>query len=505
MRTGVAKRPAAANAAATNRVAVVDIGSNSIRLVVFSRASRAPFTLFNEKVLCGLGRGLDATGRLSESGAKLALDNLTRFVRLAQAMGVSRLDLLATAAVRDAKNGAEFVKEVEKRCRVPISVISGEEEARLSALGVVSGIPQADGLMGDLGGGSLEIVALDRGKLGAYATLPLGPIRLLDNMIDNIDAARDVIDRHLGAVGWLEGVRGRTFYPVGGAWRTLARIHMDQTNYPLHVIHEYSVSRRQAEDLARVIGRLSRRSLASMPSLSKRRVETLPFAALLLERLLRLVRPERIVFSAFGLREGHLFASLTPAEKAKDSLISACAELAEAEGRFGDLGRLLQNWIEPVFRDDVAEARRLRLAACTLSDIGWREHPDYRADQAFTRILRLPVSGIDHPGRVAVALAVYVRYGGDPEADSIHAILGMLTEEDRFHWQRVGLALRLAYSLSAATPGLLRQTGLSIDSARLTLHLPKGNDMLFGEAVERRLEALARAVNRTAGVAEGGR
>jgi exopolyphosphatase/guanosine-5'-triphosphate,3'-diphosphate pyrophosphatase len=209
------------------------------------------------------------------------------------------------------------------------------------------------------------------------------------------------------------------------------------------------------------------------------------------------------VFSAYGLREGHLFASLTPAEKAKDSLISACAELAEAEGRFGDLGRLLQNWIEPVFRDAAAEARRLRLAACTLSDIGWRDHPDYRAEQAFTRILRLPIAGIDHKGRVAIALAVFLRYGGEEDLTSMHSVLAMLNEEEREHWQSVGLALRLAYALSAATPAILRRSSLAVGAAKLTLRLPKGHGELLGEAVERRLQALAGACGKAFAVALG--
>jgi exopolyphosphatase/guanosine-5'-triphosphate,3'-diphosphate pyrophosphatase len=469
-------------------------------LVVFNRASRAPFTLFNEKVLCGLGRGLDATGRLNEAGAKLALDNLMRFVRLAKAMAVGRLDLLATAAVRDASNGAEFVAEVERRCKVRVRVICGEEEARLSAQGVVSGIPGADGFMGDLGGGSLEIVALDQGSLGPHATLPLGPVRLMDSMIDDRSAASAAIDRHLAGVAWLDRVRGRTFYAVGGAWRTLARIHMEQIGYPLHVIHHYSISRRQAEDLSDVLERLGRRSLASIPGLSKRRVETLPFAALLLERLLRLVKPDRVVFSAFGLREGHLFAGLPVAERAKDPLISACSELAAEEGRFGDQGRLLQQWIEPIFSTDTAAARRLRFAACTLSDIGWREHPDYRAEQILGRILRLPIAGIDHKGRVAVALAVFARYGGDPEAGQGEPALHVLAEDEREHWLAVGFALRLAYSLSAATPTILKQSGLSVSEARLTLRLPRGQQVLFGEAVERRLDALAKALGKSTAV-----
>ena len=283
-----------------------------------------------------------------------------------------------------------------------------------------------------------------------------GPVRLMDSMVDDLDAARAVIDKHLDGVGWLESVQGRTFYPVGGAWRTLARIHMDQIGYPLHVIHHYSIARRQAEDLVRILGRLSRRSLSSIPGLSKRRLETLPFAALTLERVLRLAKPDRVVFSAFGLREGHLFAALPAAERAKDPLIAACAEFAEAEARFGDLGRLLQDWIDPLFAGDDAEARRLRLAACTLSDIGWRDHPDYRAEQAFTRILRLPIAGIDHKGRVAIALAVFIRYGGEADMTAMQSVLAMLTEEEHEHWQSVGLALRLAYALSAATPAVLQ-------------------------------------------------
>ena len=487
---------------AAGRVAVVDIGSNSIRLVVFNNASRAPFTLFNEKVLCGLGRGLDATGRLNEEGARLALENLTRFVHLAKAMSVKRLDLLATAAVRDAANGGEFVKEVERRCRVPVRLISGEEEARLSAQGVVSGIPEADGLMGDLGGGSLELVALATGRIGQHTTLPLGPVRLMDATVDDLDKARAVIDRHLDGVDWLPSLRGRNFYPVGGAWRTLARVHMEQTSYPLHVIHEYTISRRQAEDLARILGRLSRRSLASIPGLSKRRVETLPFGALLLERLLRLAKPDRVVFSAFGLREGHLFATLSAAEKNRDPLISACAELAAEESRFGDHGQLLQQWLDPLFPDDDENARRLRLAACTLSDIGWREHPDYRARHVCTRILHLPLAGIDHRGRVALALAVYLRYGGELDESGLQPLLGMLGDAEREHWQTVGLALRLAYALSAATPSVLRRTRLQASDSKLTLRLPRDHSDLLGEAVERRLEALAKALGRSFAVAE---
>lgn len=492
-----ATAPAPGTAPGATRVAVVDIGSNSIRLVVFDRLSRVPVALFNEKVLCGLGRGLETTGRLNEAGVEMALANLTRFVTIAQAMEVGRLDLLATAAVRDATNGSEFVAEVERRCDVAVSVLAGEEEARLSALGVVAGIPEADGLMGDLGGGSLELVELDRGRLGRHVTLPLGPLRLMAAAEDR-DQARAIVDRHLGALDWLGDLKGRCFYPVGGSWRTLARVHMEQTRYPLHVIQQYAIGRRPAEDLARVLSRLGKRSLAG---LSRRRAEGLPYAAIVLERLLKQTRPDKVVFSAYGLREGHLFNQLKPAEQKKDPLLAACGDIAAVERRFGLLGPLLCDWLEPLFPLDGPAERRLRLAIALLSDIAWREHPDYRAAHAFTRMLHLPFGGIEHAERIIAALALAVRYGGDLELPEVMAVRAMLDEAQQSRAVVIGLGLRLAYSVSGATVELLSRTRLAADDARITLLLPPGEEAMNGEAVQRRLDALGRAVGKQTAVA----
>ncbi len=495
MRAPIAQRSAAAGGA---RVAVVDVGSNSIRLVVFDRLARAPVPLFNEKVLCGLGRGLEKTGRLNEAGSELALANLTRFVRIAEAMEVGRLDLLATAAVRDAANGAEFVAEIERSCGKPVQVLSGEEEARLSALGVLAGIPEADGLMGDLGGGSLELVELSQGRVGRHTTLPLGPLRLMAATEDR-DELRAIVDRHLATLGWLGEVKARSFYPVGGAWRTLARIHMEQTRYPLHVIQQYQIGRRQGEDLARVLSRLGKRSLASLP---RRRAEILPSASVVLERLLRIVKPERIVFSAYGLREGHLYDQLPAAEQGKDPLLAACHEIAVTEQRFGVMGPLLADWLEPLFPKDGAGERRLRQAICLLSDMAWREHPDYRATQAFTRMLHLPIGGIEHVERVIAALALAVRYGGDLGGTEVQAVQHMLEDAQRQRAIVIGLGLRLAYSVSGATVELLSRTALDCDGAQVTLLLPRGERAMHGEAVQRRLDTLGKALGLATQVGE---
>ena len=469
--------------------------------MVFDGPARAPQLLFNEKVLCGLGRGLDVEGRLSEAGVESALINLTRFVKLAKAMRVRDLDLLATAAVRDAVNGLEFAATVRQRCGVPVRILTGAEEARFSALGVVSGIADADGFMGDLGGGSLELVGLTRGRLAQHVTLPLGPLRVGEAAMADRDLARDLIDKHLDSVSWIGDLRGRSFYAVGGAWRSLARIHMEQTGHPLHIIQQYRIEREQAENLLRIMSRLGRRSLAAITGLSRRRLDTLPFAALLLERVLRRARPKAIVFSAFGLREGYVFSRLPAALRRQDPLLAAAHDQADRDGRFGAMGEALEKWTRPLFADKDGLELRLRHAVCLLSDIAWRDHPDYRAEQAFTRILRLPIGGIEHGERVFAAAAVAARYAGSLEPVAGEGVLRLIDEPSVGRALVLGLALRLAYSLSGATPGLLEETSLRMTPDRLNLHLPKDGAVMYGEAVSRRLEALGRALALPVGIA----
>jgi exopolyphosphatase/guanosine-5'-triphosphate,3'-diphosphate pyrophosphatase len=473
-------------------VGVVDIGSNSIRLVVFDAPKRAPQPVFNEKVLCGLGRGLQRTGHLDPDGMKLALDNLQRFAALARAMGVADLNFIATAAVRDASNGSDFVREAETRTGGRIEILSGAEEARLSALGVAAGIPDADGLAGDLGGGSLELVRLSGARVGAHATLPLGPLRLRE--IDGRERVRDVVDEQIGALDWLSQTRGKALYAVGGAWRALARVHMAHVEYPLHVIHHYTLKRARAEEFCDLVAGLSRDSLERVPDVSRKRLDTLPLAALVMSRVLRHARPAELVFAATGLREGCLFGNLSPAERRRDPLIEACADMARTNARFAVDGQTLMKWISPLFRRAPASEARLRLAACDLSDIAWREHPDYRGEIAFLRTLRMPVTGIDHPGRAFVALAIHTRYEGRADGAVTRPAWQLLDEHALRQAHVLGLALRLAYTLSAGTTSILRAVRLELDRGSVRLSAPPALRAMLGEAVERRLEALARAV-----------
>lgn len=473
------------------RIAVIDIGSNSIRLVVFDGLKRAPAVVFNEKVLCGLGRGQQSSGRLNSEGVEMAIPNLVRFTALVRAMGIERVDLIATAAVRDADDGPVFCRTVEQACGHPIRVLSGAEEAQLAALGVIAGNPRADGILGDLGGGSLELVEVNAGKIGRATTLALGPLRLMESCGDNRQKARNVIDEVLGRVDWLGVGAGRAFYPVGGAWRNLARLHIEQKQHPLHAIHGHTIPYDEAIKLARLVSRQGKSSLSAIDFISRRRRETLPLASLVLGRVLRRTNSAGIFFSTYGLREGYLFDQLSKRQQANDPLLTAAREFAEREGRFGGLGDGLKAWCDALFPEEDEEDQRLREAACHLSDFAWREHPDFRAGQALRRLSHHPFVGIDHPGRSFLAYTVYLRYGGSPTSREAAPATALLTERLRDRARLLGSALRLAFRVSAATRGILHQSRLQVDGSALELFLPGDGSVPDGEAVQRRLKALA--------------
>lgn len=476
--------------------AVIDIGSNSVRMVVFSGAERSPVPIYNERTLCGLGRTLGETGKLDAEGAVKALAHLARFAALARAMGVERMEALATEAVRAASDGADFVAEAEAILGSPINILKGEAEAEASAFGVVSGIPGADGMMGDLGGGSLEIVTLDDGKPGVYATLPIGSLRLHESAGTDAVKAGALVDAALEHVDWLGAIKGRTFYPVGGAWRAFAAVHMNQQNYPLHVVHQYSMSQADAVALLQLISCMSPKSLAKIRGVPKARLKTLPMAAVVLARLLSKARPKELVFSAFGLREGWLYGKLDTVEKAQDPLLTAVAVIAARESRFAMPGEELDQWIAPLFTDESAPRARLRRAAVLLSDIAWRDHPDYRARDSFARVLHLSLSAITHAERVILAYMVSASYGGGRTGPVRSLVKPLISDDDLDYAMTVGRALRFARTFAAGTVEILRTTRLKIDRDSLTVHLPKGMEHLMSDEITRRFDALARRLQR---------
>ena len=483
---------------ASGPVGVIDIGSNSVRLVVYERAAPGALPLFNEKVLCGLGSELSRTGRLGADAMLRALATCRRFAGLAQAMKLCHLEVLATAAVREAENGAELVQALKRDCGLETRVLTGSEEARLGALGVAVACPGATGLVGDLGGGSLELVSLDLGQVGEGATLPLGPLRLAGRGHGSHAEARLAIDQALEGASWLDQVYGQDLYVVGGAWRALGRIRMDQIDHPVRVLHGFSPSAAEMASLAQVIAGLGRESLRQIEKVTPERRQTLPLAALVLARLIRRAKPARVVFSAYGLREGRLVELAPAAAKGEDPLLAACREEAERSARTPEALEALAAWTDPLFPDEGPAERRLRLAATYLSDNAWRVHPDYRAEHALIEVARAPYVAIDHPGRAWLALAVHHRHTGGAGGVRAARLRALLDEATAAGARVLGLALRLGHTLSGGRADVLEEARFELTAGRLVLRLADAAQALMGEIAARRFETLAKALGREA-------
>ena len=328
------------------KFAVVDIGSNSVRLVVYENLKRTPYVAFNEKVLCGLGGEVTATGKMSPDAMDMALRTLKRFSILMKKMGISQYRAVATAAVRDALNGPDFIKDIRRYCELDVDVINGEEEGRLSGLGVICALPTAQGVVGDLGGGSLELIAIAEGRVHESTSLPIGPLRLMKDQNAN---SHRIIDDALKGLGWMSAEKNKRFYAVGGAWRALAKLHMAMTQYPLINLHHYAIPFKDMMELCEYVAGKTPEEIQTKHNFSSRRLKVLPLAALTLQKVLQKIKPTEIIISGYGLREGLVFESMAPDVRAQDPLLQSCREMAEMTGRFPEHGRRLKKWIDVLF------------------------------------------------------------------------------------------------------------------------------------------------------------
>jgi exopolyphosphatase/guanosine-5'-triphosphate,3'-diphosphate pyrophosphatase len=483
---------------------VIDIGSNSVRLVVYEGAVRAPTPLFNEKVLCGLGRSIATTGRLGEESVARTLEALERFRSIARILEVKNVRAIATAAVRDAADGPQFIVRAEKACGTKIEVLSGEKEARLVAQGIMMGFTDADGIAGDLGGGSLELIDIASDKLKEAATLPVGGLRLIDATGAKIDRAQPLIDAALAGISWLAEGKGRPFYAVGGSWRALAYLHMEQKSYPLRVTHGYTIPTPEAIAFCEFVRKTKKLSaLSGIEDLARARREVLPYGAVVLERLLKAIAPSEVVFSVFGIREGLLFSLLPAHERRKDPLLSFCAEYASMRSRSVEHAWELCEWTDAIFKPpgpkETPEERRLRHAACLISDIGWRSHPDYRGMQSLNLLAHAALAGVDHPGRVFLALSIYYRHAGAAQSrgDELYERLkSIVSKRVQKRARIVGAAVRTAHMLSIGVAGVIDETPLSYEGNKLVLTIPKAYAAMDGERLRRRFAALAELLER---------
>jgi Exopolyphosphatase len=479
-------------------VAAIDVGSNSVRLVIYRLEGRTVWTIYNEKVLAGLGRDLATTGRLSPDGVSEALVALKRFAAVIDGVQPQRVFTAATAAVREASDGAAFLEQVAQATGLTLRVLSGEQEAHYAAMGVLAGMTQVEGVVGDLGGASLELVRVTNGTVGHGITLPLGPFALAGRHNFDVERVRHQIAKRLKPA---DKFRADTFYAVGGAWRTLAQVRMEMDDAPLRIVHQYVMSAAQARDTARFIARQSKASLERFPTVSRKRVESLPYAALVLEGLIERLELKQIVLSAWGVREGLVHEALSPALMATDPLLAGTAALGGRQGLAENLSGALHAWICPIMAKvppafDEREEVLVR-AACNLADVGARLHPTHRIELAFEQVLWAPIPAQTHAERAFLACAVNARYGGSSATPLPEAMDRLLGEPQRDRARILGLAIRLALDLSGRSAHLLANARPTLDDDNLILSAEAGYaDVLLGEQTRRRAKALAEAMGR---------
>jgi len=492
------------NTQAVRRSAVVDLGSNSVRLVVFEGTSRTPVVIFNEKAVLKLGRGLTKTGRLNDEGVGMAMEVMSRFHAIARAMHADPFEILATAAVRDASNGPEFVEALrEYMPGVPIRILSGEEEADYSATGVLCGVPDAHGLVADIGGGSLELIKVVAGGRTDARSLPLGVIRLSDRSDGDLERARLLVEEDLSQVGWLDSLEGKPLYLVGGAFRALARLQIARLSYPLNIIHLYTLSQTEAREMTEWARTSPRRTLERLPGAPRKRLDDAPYAATVLRRLLRVVQPSEVVFCVDGLREGWYMDRVADGVVDTDPRDTVAREMCARLGRSAVLPPALIKWTATIFADSDAIFDRLRREACWMSDVGSYDHPEYRAEQTYLRVLRMQGVAFDHEARAFIALSLAIRYESEASQTMLDPSRRLLNEA-RFNEAVVlGLALRLAYTVCGGALDLLDGTAIRREADRVILTLAPGRLAVRGESVRRRLDRLAQALTLKAEIEEG--
>jgi exopolyphosphatase / guanosine-5'-triphosphate,3'-diphosphate pyrophosphatase len=481
------------SARALSRVGVVDVGSNSVRMVVFDGAARSPAYFYNEKIMCGLGKGLAETGMLNPEGRKRALAALKRFSLLAAGMGISPLTVVATAATREAGDGLDFQAEVLRETGLKMWVIDGDEEARLSAQGVLLGWPEAQGIVCDIGGNSMELARIGGGKVGKRVSTQLGPFRLLQ-IAGGAEKRRAHIDRILKSVQVDLKSNGERIYLVGGSWRVIARLDMERRNYPLTVLHEYRMTPKGLMDTLDWIAANDLTMLRARTGTSGERMELVPQACEVLRQMITIFKPSEIDISAYGIREGLLFEQMPERLRARDPLIEAARMSELTSARVPGFGKKLFEFLLPLFKDAPRERLRLVKAACLLHDTTWRAHPDYRAEACFDNATRANLGGLDHPGRVFLGLALLHRYKNSHSGSRMETLFRLLSDDEMQDAEVLGKAMRFGAMFSIADPAVAGELHWLPKKRTLELALTPLGEGLFGEVAKARFVSLALAM-----------
>ncbi len=494
-------RPLFEDAAAMGlgRVGVIDVGSNSVRLVVFDGAARTPAYFYNEKIMCALGAGLSETGHLSPEGRKRAVSAVRRFAALADGMGIAPLTAVATAAVREASDGQAFCREVLAQTGVRVWVIDGQEEARLSAQGVLLGWPGSYGLVCDIGGSSMELADIQDGVVGHRLTSALGPLKLREIKGGPKAVKAYVKDTVSDLHQQMRREVGMRLFLVGGSWRAIARIDMERRGYPLRVLHEYRMTADDISTTAQYLEEVDHNALRKTCGISDSRMSLVPQAIVVLKTLLKSFKPKDITVSSYGIREGMLYEQMPQELRDRDPLIEAARFIEDKDARLPGFGKVLYDFVRPLFPSADWQEKRIIKAACLLHDISWRAHPDFRGEVTFDFATRAHLGGLKHSERIFLGLALLHRYT-KRRSTRFDAEMTLINADKIKQAEVLGRAMRLGAMLWVNADQAPGRISWDPSEQALELTLTDKARPLFGEVAEARLAALTSALGATCDV-----
>jgi len=456
-----------------NKEAIIDLGSNSIRMLIYDNLLNSQIPIFNEKAICELGKNLDKTGKLDPKGSDFALSVLQRFKRILSNLKVKKFKIIGTAAIREATDSKLFVAKVEKILKKKVEVLTGIEEAENSALGVIIGFQRVNGVVVDLGGGSLEIAR-----------------------VRNKDKINSIISFYLNKIEWLRKGKTKNLYLCGGTWRTLLNAHIYKTNYPLSILHQYKLPAIEALKFSNSLSSVKLIKSEKLVGVTKSRTNYIPIGSYILSSLIKICDPSSILCSVSGVREGSLINKAYLNILKKDSLNRSVHFIALKKGDFGENYIKLYNFLKKIFPNkDENFPIRLLLPACSLSNFDWGLGTYQRAELVFHEVINSPILKLSHNDRIKLGLVSFWRHCSTKYYPDLE-FLKLLSNSEIKACRRIGAALRFASSISVISSIFYEKIKIYVANEKtLTLKVPKKFSQVISNQVQKRLKSLAEEMN----------
>ena len=456
---------------------------------------RVPRLIYSEKVFCSLAKNLEIDNKIPKKNFKQAINVIKRFYKIAADIGSNEVIIFATAAVREAENGVKLKKEIESITKKEMIVLSENDEVKLSSQGVLSSFPNANGIIADLGGGSLELSFVINGVIQNYRSLKIGVVRFLNLFLKDKNGFEKSIKKELNKITWFKGDPDTTLYLVGGSFRSLAKLHIWATDYPLSIVHGYTIKKDEALNVIDLASNVRSKTIKEIPDIEQERSKTIPVAGQILKFLLKKIYLKKIIFCSQGLREGFIFSLLPPEEKKVDPLIFSSKKISKNfDNSFFD-GELIFNWLQPIFQNENENFKRIRLALSHLSELSyWQNFKDIQANYALNTVLYYPFLSITHEQRVFLAMSIYISCGGKLLNTDILKFSRLLKKDATNAARVLGQSIKLSYLVSGGLYKNLEKFRIEAKNNEIFLITPNKKILKTSTKIQKTLKKISKLI-----------